>query len=161
MRPRMSFSLPCSIIWILVNKSTTSPSLRLSSSGRAKFLGKISFKRLFSFSMARMASSIIVPISGVCAFFAISFQRAPAGTKKIPSDVYSSISSSNPSPSSTSPWYLSSNLSEIYFKKINPRTTFLYSDASILPRSTQAASHICFSNPISAVFLSAILVFLL
>ena len=40
---------------------------------------------------------------------------------------------------------------EIYFKKISPKTTDLYSEASILPRSTQAASQICFSNPILTV----------
>ena len=139
-----------------MNKSTTSPSLRLSSSGRAKFLGRISFRRLFSFSIARMASSITVPISGVCAFAAISLHRAPAGTKKMPSEVYSSISSSKPSPSANNSLYLSSNRSEIYFRKIKPSTTLLYSDASKLPRSTHAAFHICFSKPISAVFFSAI-----
>ena len=116
----------------------------------------MSFKRLFSFSIALIASSITVPISGVCAFAAISLQRAFTGTKKIPSEVYSSISSSKPSPSSTNSLYFPSKRSEIYFRKINPRTTFLYSDASIFPRNTQAASQICFSKPISAVFLAAI-----
>ena len=154
----MSFSLPCSIIWILVNRSTTSPRRRLSNSGRAKFLGRISFRRLFSFSMARMASSMTVPISGVCALAEISFHLAPAGTKKIPSDVYSSISSSKPSPSATNSLCFSSKRSDIYFRKIRPKTTFLYSDASMLPRRTQAASHICFSNPMSAVFFSAMII---
>src|SRR5699024_6521926 len=48
----------------------------------------------------------------------------------------------------------------MYFKKISPSTTDLYSDASILPRSTHAASQICFSKPISLVLRSAIRVFL-
>jgi len=39
----------------------------------------------------------------------------------------------------------------MYFKKINPRTTDLYSDASMFPRRTQAASQICFSKPILLV----------
>ena len=138
------------------NKGITSPSLRLSSSGRAKFLGRMSFRRLFSFSIARMASSITVPISGVCAFAAISLHRAPTGTKKIPSEVYSSISSSKPSPSANNSLYLSSKRSEIYFRNIKPSTTLLYSDASKLPRNTHAAFHICFSKPISAVFFPAI-----
>ena len=156
-RPSISFSSPCSIIWIFVKRSTTSPNLRLSNLGRAKFLGNISFRRLFSFSIARIALSITVPISGVCACRAISLHLASAGTKKIPSDVYSSISSSNPSPSASNALYFSSNRLEIYFKKIRPNTTLLYSDASRFPINTHAAFQICFSNPISAVFLSAIL----
>ena len=143
----MSLLSPCSTIWILVNKSTTSPRRRLSSSGRAKFLGRMSFSRLFSFSMLRMASSMTLPISSVRAAPAITLQRAFSGTKKIFSARYSSLSSSNPSPSATSSSYLASKRSEIYFRKISPRTTDLYSEASILPRKTQAASHICFSKP--------------
>ena len=46
-----------------------------------------------------------------------------------------------------------SKLSEIYFRKMRPRMTFLYSDASMFPRRTHAASHISFSKPISAVFI--------
>ena len=67
------------------------------------------------------------------------------------SAVYSSCSSSNPSPSSSSSLYFASKRSEMYFKKINPRTTDLYSDASMFPRRTQAASQICFSKPILLV----------
>ena len=141
---------------MLVNRSTTSPRRRLSSSGRAKFLGRISLSRLFSFSIALMASSITVPISAVCALEAITLQRAVSGTKKMPSEMYSSTSSSKPSPSSTSCWCFSSKRSEMYFKKIRPSTTDLYSDASMLPRNTHAASQICFSNPMPAVLLSAI-----
>ena len=46
--------------------------------------------------------------------------------------------------------------SKMYFKKIKPRTTCLYSEASILPLSTSAALQICFSKPTSAVFFFAI-----
>ena len=46
--------------------------------------------------------------------------------------------------------------SEMYFRKISPRTTDLYSDASIFPRKTQAASQICFSKPILLVVTSDI-----
>ena len=52
--------------------------------------------------------------------------------------------------------FLKMKIREIYFKKIRPSTTDLYSDASMLPRKTHAASQICFSNPMPAVFLSAI-----
>ena len=41
-------------------------------------------------------------------------------------------------------------------KKISPKTTDLYSDASIFPLNTHAASHICFSKPILAFVFSAI-----
>ena len=47
--------------------------------------------------------------------------------------------------------YLASKQSEIYFRKIRSRTTDLYSEASKLPRRTQAASQICFSKPMSLV----------
>ena len=47
---------------------------------------------------------------------------------------------------------LESILSEIYFRKISPRTTCLYSAASMFPRRIQAASQISFSKPIFAVF---------
>ena len=39
--PRISLLSPCSFIWMLVNRSTTSPSFCLSSSGRAKFFGRM------------------------------------------------------------------------------------------------------------------------
>ena len=45
-----------------------------------------------------------------------------------------------------------------YFQRLSDyRNTLLYSDASRFPINTHAAFQICFSNPISAVFLSAIL----
>ena len=63
-------------------------------------------------------------------------------------------------------WYeaeyaVEEKLSEIYFKNISPSTTLLYSDASMLPRSTQAASQISFSKPIFAVVFSFAIIFLL
>ena len=73
-----------------------------------------------SASMAIMALSKIVPISGVWAAFAISDQRASGGTKKMLSAKYASCSSSNPSPSATSSAYFFSNAVEMYFKKISP-----------------------------------------
>ena len=98
-----------------------------------------------------MALSMAVPTSGVCAASATTAQRASCGTKKMFSEVYSSLSSSKPSPSSTSSLYLASKRSEMYFRKISPRTTDLYSEASRFPRSKSAAFHISFSKPISAV----------
>ena len=56
--------------------------------------------------------------------------------------MYSSRSSaaSLPHSASTSAWR-SSKASEIYFRKIRPRTTCLYSAASMLPRRTSAIRH--------------------
>ena len=45
----------------------------------------------------------------------------------------------------------------MYFRKISPKTIFLYSEASILPRSLSAALQISFSKPTLAVFMSSIL----
>lgn len=91
-----------------------------------------------------------------------SCNRAPScffWNKKDVPIVYASMSSSNPSPSSTSSWYLFSKATEIYLRKINPMITFLYSDAGICPHNTHAASHSYFSNPIFALVLSAIILF--
>ena len=62
------------------------------------------------------------------------------------------MSFSNPSPSAKSSLYLFSKAAEIYLKKIKPMMTFLYSAAGICPQSTHAASHICFSKPISLLY---------
>ena len=57
---------------IFVNKSTTSPSLLLSSSGLPKWLsGKIPSNLWFDFSMDCIASSITFPMIGSCAYFEI------------------------------------------------------------------------------------------
>ena len=55
---------------------------------------------------------------------------------------YSSLSSaaSSPHSASTASWR-SSNASEMYFRKIRPRTTCLYSASSIEPRSASAIAH--------------------
>ncbi len=144
---------------ILVNKSITAPSFFLSNSDLENVLGRISFKDSFFFSIAIIASSIVLPLSGACALLAITSQRASGGTKNMPSAVYSSISSSSPYPSAFNSSYLSSNLSDKYFRNIKPNTTCLYSAASIEPLSSFAAPHISFSKPISAVFSFAINLF--
>ena len=58
----------------------------------------------FSDSMRRIALSMALPISGVWATLAITLHLAWGGTKKMFLYVYSSRSSSKPSPSSTSYW---------------------------------------------------------
>src|SRR4051795_13363099 len=55
----------------------------------------------------------------------------------------------SPSPARSFAW-CSSNESEMYLRKIRPRTTCLYSAASILLRSLSAASHSFCSKPILA-----------
>lgn len=107
---------------------------------------------LFSASIALMASSITAPISGVWAAAEIVLHRACSGTKKMLSARYASLSSSKPSPTATSSLNLRSNALEIYLRKINPTITFLYSAAGICPHRTQAASQICFSKPMFALF---------
>lgn len=98
-----------------------------------------------------MASSITLPISGVCAAAATVSQRALLGTKKMPSAAYSSPVFLEAFALGHQLSCFCSNLSEMYFRKMSPSTTFLYSDASMLPRSLSAAFQICCSKPISAV----------
>ena len=105
--------------------------------------------------MAFIALSITIPISGVWAALDIVSHLASSGTKKTFSIIYASISSSNPSFSSTSSLYLLSNAAEIYLKNISPTITFLYSAAGICPHNTHAASHISFSNPIFTLLFPA------
>lgn len=50
--------------------------------GASKVLGGMPFRRGFSFSIRRMALSMAVPTSGVCAASATTVQRASCGTKK-------------------------------------------------------------------------------
>src|SRR5574344_144215 len=101
--------------------------------------------------MLVMALSITTPIFGWCAASAITFQRASVGTQNTFSAVYSSLSSSKPSPSSTSSLYLLSNLSDMYFRKTKPKTTFRYSLASRFPLNLIAAAQILSSIDNSAV----------
>ena len=158
-RPSKSLSSPAPCIWILVNKSTTSPKRLLSSSGRAKFFGRIPFKRAFSCSIRRIALSIVTPIEGWCASAEITDQRASLGTKNTLSAMYSSLSSGSASGSCTRAAYLVSKRSEIYLRKMSPRTTPSYSDAFKLPRSTSAAFQILSSNPMEIVSFAMIYLF--
>lgn len=64
------------------------------------------------------------------------------GTQKMFSDSYSSRSSSKPEPSSISASNFVSNLSDIYFRKMSPSTTCLYSLAFMLPLNLSAALQI-------------------
>ena len=87
--------------------------------------------------------------------FALSLIKdhlASFGTQKMFSASYSSRSSSKPAPSSISASNFVSNLSDIYFKKISPSTTCLYSLASILPLNLSAAFQSVSSNPMFPVF---------
>ena len=146
---------------MLVNMSTTSPRRRLSSSGRAKFLGRTPFKLSFSRSIACNAASITLPISGLCAAALILLHLASAGTKKIFSAVYSSLSSGSASSSPCSSKNFCSKRSLMYFRKMSPSTTPLYCEASILPRRTLAAFQISSSKPMLIVscFLAIICLF--
>ena len=84
-----------------------------------------------------------------CAFRCV--QRASVGTQKMFSAVYSSRSSaaSSPNSASTAAWR-SSKASEMYFRKIRPSTTCLYSAASIEPRRASAIAHNSASWPVEA-----------
>lgn len=82
-------------------------------------------------------------------------QRASAGTKKTFSALYSSLSSGSAPAYSPAPACnlanISSKESEMYFRKIKPITTCLYSAASMFLRSLSAAFHSCFSSGSSLV----------
>jgi len=78
--------------------------------------------------------------------------RASTGTQKMFSERYSSRSSGS-APSSMrfeSAACFSSKASEMYFKKMRPSTTPLYSLASRLPRSVSAVAHSVASKPMVA-----------
>jgi hypothetical protein len=106
-------------------------------------LGSTPFSEGLSRSTAAMVSSTRVPMVGCLAWALRCDQRASGGTQKMPSARYSSGSSGS-APSvirvSSSAWY-SSKASEMYFRKIRPRTTCLYSAASIAPRRASAVFH--------------------
>src|SRR6266540_2858226 len=67
-------------------------------------------------------------------------QRASGGTQKTLSARYSSRSSASAPFSFCNAACFSSKASEMYFRKMRPRTTCLYSAASIWPRSLSAAA---------------------
>jgi hypothetical protein len=79
----------------------------------------------FSFSMARMASSIRVPMVGFLALACRCDQRACFGTQNTFSARYSSRSSAAAGSSVSSAWCLASKASEMYLRKMSPSTTCL------------------------------------
>ena len=93
--------------------------------------------------MAVMASSTARPMVGWRAWACSFGQRASAGTQKMLWARYSSGSSGSApsSRSASSLAWASSKASEMYLRKIRPRTTCLYSAASMLPRSASAMRH--------------------
>src|SRR5437773_7581042 len=104
--------------------------------------------------MALIASSTSVPMVGCGALALKCSQRASFGTQKMLSARYSSGSSGS-APclrcASSSPC-LASKASEMYLRKISPRTTCLYSAASMLLRSASAAAQSFASKPRLAPF---------
>src|SRR5882724_498481 len=99
--------------------------------------------------MAVIASSTIVPMVGCGALALRCDHRASFGTQKILTARYSSGSSAS-APSDfcdSSSMCLASKASEMYLRKIRPRTTCLYSAASMLLRSASAACQSFASKP--------------
>src|SRR6202011_194831 len=92
-----------------------------------------------------------LPMVACFALFWRYVRRAAGGTQKILSARYSSGSSGSAPFSFVSSACFSSNESVMYFKKMRPRTTCLYSAASMLLRSLSAASQSLASKPRLAV----------
>src|SRR5437870_8481540 len=112
--------------------------------------------------MALMASSTNVPMVGCGALALRCDQRASLGTQKMLAARYSSWSSGS-APClrwASSSACLASKASEMYLRKISPRTTCLYSAASMLLRRASAAAHSLASKP-SVAPLEPFAVFLL
>src|SRR5438105_613910 len=107
--------------------------------------------------MAPIASSTRLPMLGWGAFAFRCGQRASFGTQKMLAARYSSGSSGLAPcafwPSSSA--CFASKASEMYLRKIKPRTTCLYSAASMLLRRASAAAQSFASRPMVA--LSALL----
>jgi hypothetical protein len=85
----------------------------------------------------------------------IGLKMLPAGFLGNPEDVcpaYSSRSSGSACFSFCNSLWRSSKASEMYLRKISPRTTCLYSEASMWPRNLSAAAHNFCSNPRFAPF---------
>src|SRR5437879_538363 len=97
--------------------------------------------------MATMASSMTLPIVVCFALPWMLAQRASFGTQKTFSAVYSSLSSGSASFSALRASYRSWKASEMYLRKMRPRTTCLYSAASRLPRSLSAVAQRVTSKP--------------
>jgi hypothetical protein len=115
-------------------------------------LGQHALSEGLSRSMAAIASSTSVPMVGCGALAFRCCQRASFGTQKMLAARYSSRSSGS------APWAfcasssacLASKASEMYLRKIRPRTTCLYSAASMLLRNASAAAQSLASKPIGA-----------
>src|SRR3990170_2457408 len=107
------------------------------------------FREGLSLSTASIASSIILPIVGCFALFLRCSHRASFGTQKTFSALYSSGSSGSAPKldSLVKNWFFSSKASEIYLRNIKPRTTCLYSAASMLFRSLSAVCQSFSSKP--------------
>src|SRR4051812_33539867 len=99
-----------------------------------------------------MASSISLPMVVCLALAWRCDQRASLGTQNTFSARYSSGSSAADGSSASKEECLASNASEMYFRKIRPSTTCLYSDGSRFPRSLSAARNISASKPRLAPF---------
>ena len=99
--------------------------------------------------MAVMASSTSVPMVGCGALALRCDQRASFGTQKMLAARYSSGSSGSAPDflSASSSACLASKASEMYLRKISPRTTCLYSAASMLLRRPSAICQSLDSKP--------------
>ena len=96
-----------------------------------------------------MASSTSWPIAGCGAIDLRYCHRASGGTQKILTARYSSGSSGSApcAPCDSSSACFASNASEMYFRKMRPSTTCLYSAASMLFRNASAVAQSFASNP--------------
>lgn len=103
----------------------SSPSLVLSSVGRAYSFGKTPFKRWLSRSMASIALSTRTPISGLLAAAWSGSQRASFGTQKAPALTHSSGSSGSASGSAARAACLASKASEMCFQEHEPEDDVL------------------------------------
>ncbi|MCY1307104.1 hypothetical protein D9M70_570060 [compost metagenome] len=88
-------------------------------------MGSTPLSDSLSFSMARIASSIKVPIVGSLALACRCDQRASFGTQNTLSARYSSLSSAAWASSANSALCLASKASEMYFRKMSPSATCL------------------------------------
>ena len=83
--------------------------------------------------------------------FYVLLHRASAGTKKMFSAVYSSLSSGSAYSSPCNSWNFWSKRSLMYFRKMSPSTTPSYCEALRLPLRISAAFHIFSSKPMLIV----------
>ena len=123
---------------------------------RAKSFGNTPLSEGLSRSMALMASSTSVPMVGCGALAFRCVHRASLGTQKMLAALYSSGSSGSAPCAfcATSSSCFASKASEMYLRKMRPRTTCLYSAASMLLRNASAACQSFCSKPTVAPFCS-------